>query len=140
MLYVVDCSVALKWFLPERLSDKAKTLLRHYRAGSMSLVAPELLYAEFGYSLRKRHPEELHIDDVRGIWKDFIALDLETEPIRPLADAAMNLAVDRMGGYYDAVYVALALKRDCQVVTDDGRMRNAFAALDCIVLLESFTP
>jgi predicted nucleic acid-binding protein len=42
--FVVDASVALKWFLPEVHSDAAARLLREgYR-----LHAPDLIRAEFG--------------------------------------------------------------------------------------------
>ena len=43
---VVDCSVAAKWVLDEAAADAAD-LLDSDRAGKVSLIAPDLLLAEF---------------------------------------------------------------------------------------------
>jgi predicted nucleic acid-binding protein len=51
--YVVDCSVALKWFLPEESSDKALAVLSRVRSGEILLSAPEVLQPEFAHALRK---------------------------------------------------------------------------------------
>jgi hypothetical protein len=49
-LFVVDASVAIKWFLPEIHSDAALRLL----AGEHTLHAPDLIFSEFGNVLWKR--------------------------------------------------------------------------------------
>ncbi len=45
-LYVIDAAVAVKWFLPEPYSDKARTLLDAYNRGVDDLIAPDLLIPE----------------------------------------------------------------------------------------------
>ena len=136
MIYVLDCNVALKWFLPEPLSDEANRLLARFRAGTDALLAPDLLLAEFGYTLRKRcDGHTLTSVEVREIWEDFLALGLETVPISTLVKDAMGIALTHMGNFYDAVYVALARDRGCSVVTADDRMGRAFGILGCITRL-----
>lgn len=104
MQYVLDCSVAIKWFLPEVLSDKALEVLRRFRAGTDSLVAPDLFLVEFGHVLRKRFvARELTADQAHAIWDTLIALRIPTFPIPPLANIALRLALTHQGQFYDAV-------------------------------------
>lgn len=52
--YVLDASVAAKWVLPnEPLTVNADALLRGYTEGRVSLVVPDLFFAEFGNVLWK---------------------------------------------------------------------------------------
>ncbi len=44
---VLDCSVAAKWVLPEPDRVPALRLLEQYESGEISLIAPDLLLAEF---------------------------------------------------------------------------------------------
>jgi predicted nucleic acid-binding protein len=48
--FVVDASVAVKWFVPEIYDAQALRLL----SGSHQLVAPDLLYVEAGNILWKK--------------------------------------------------------------------------------------
>ena len=48
--YVIDASVAVKWFVPEVHSEHALRLLRK----KFALLAPELIQAEFGNILWKK--------------------------------------------------------------------------------------
>ena len=51
---VVDASVVIKWFVPEPFSLEARRILDDYRAGSLDLVAPDLLNAEVGNIVWKK--------------------------------------------------------------------------------------
>ena len=49
--YVLDASVAAKWFLPaahETLADEAMRVLDAYVAGQLRLLVPDLFWPEFG--------------------------------------------------------------------------------------------
>lgn len=136
MVYVLDCNVALKWFLPEPLSNEAHRLLTRFRTGIDQLLAPDLLLAEFGYNLRKRcQGQDLMAYEARDIWEDFLALGIETIRIQVVARDAMRLALDHMANFYDSVYVALALSRGCSVITADQGMNGAFGHLGCVTPL-----
>ncbi|MGH9584667.1 MAG: type II toxin-antitoxin system VapC family toxin, partial [Bryobacteraceae bacterium] len=52
--FVVDCSVAAKWILPEPGRDAVLRLLKQYEADEILLIAPDLLVAEFASLLAKR--------------------------------------------------------------------------------------
>lgn len=45
---VVDSSVAIKWFVPQPNSIKAREILDAYQDGSLLLLAPDLIYSEVG--------------------------------------------------------------------------------------------
>jgi predicted nucleic acid-binding protein len=134
--YVLDCSVALKWFVPEPLSEQAVDVLHQHQSGVLSLVAPEIVLAEFGHGLRKDIASR-HLSRERGTeaWEDFLAIDVQTVPTRELARRAFVLALDHMATFYDALYVALAEREDIKVLTADERMANAFARLECTASL-----
>src|ERR1017187_7818208 len=46
MAYVVDASVAAKWFLPEPYNDQADKLLRDFVNRDVELMAPDLIVGE----------------------------------------------------------------------------------------------
>jgi predicted nucleic acid-binding protein len=141
VLYVLDCSVAIKWFLPEPLTDQAHSLLERFRRGTDDLVAPEILLAEFGHVLVKRTRRgELTEADVWDIWRDFNGVGVQTVPLPPIATDALRLALGHTAKYYDAVYVALARRRGCSVVTADDAMVAAFRPLGCVTALQAFAP
>lgn len=133
---MIDCNVAIKWYVPEAFSHIALRLLDRCEAGEVSFVAPESIVAETGHTLRRlllggkltpqRSLEILH---------DFVAAPIVTVPLRPLAAEAMRLSAAHMGTYYDALYLALAEREDLRVVTADEGMVSAFARLDRTVSL-----
>jgi predicted nucleic acid-binding protein len=52
---VVDSSVAIKWFVVEPFSTEAHRILDEYQTGTLTLLAPDLLYAEVGNVVWKKH-------------------------------------------------------------------------------------
>ena len=139
MRYVLDCSVALKWFVPEDLSEIAWEVLRQTRAGSLSLTAPDILIPEFGHTLRRLViGKQMSRQEARVIWEKFRALDVELVPVSAVADATLALAIDHMATFFDALYVSLAIRDDLRVLTADNRMASAFAKLDRVVRLADF--
>jgi predicted nucleic acid-binding protein len=51
-------------------------------------------------------------------------------PSLPLSRAALRLALAHMGTFWDALYVALAVENDLEVVAADEPMTKAFAPLE----------
>lgn len=130
MLYILDCSVAVKWFVPEDLSEVALRLLSRLDAGELSFRAPESIVAESGHALRKAVVRgQITADRSHAIIDDSVALPIETVPMRPLAATAMRLTTSYMSTFYDALYIALAERDDLKVLTADAPLTNAFASL-----------
>ena len=52
--FVLDCSIAAKWLLPEPGRAAALRILEQYTAREIHLIAPDILLAEFASLLAKR--------------------------------------------------------------------------------------
>jgi predicted nucleic acid-binding protein len=137
--FVLDCSVAVKWYVPEVLSDVADDLLAEIRAGKVRVVAPDSIFAEMGHALR-RHllAGRLLGDECDLLMARFVATPIPTVPTRRLAEDAMRLTVAEKRPFYDALYVALAIREDLRVLTVDGGMIQSFAKLNRTVHLTDF--
>ena len=118
---VVDASVVLKWYLrDENGADAALALQARHVAGALRLAVPELLYLEVANALRWKRgvSRELAEEALAGLW----ALGLETAPLtEPLLREALRLAHALGATVYDALYLALARARGCELVTADTR-------------------
>ncbi|NIN71104.1 MAG: PIN domain-containing protein [Gemmatimonadetes bacterium] len=118
-LYVIDSSVAVKWYVPETHSGSAATLLDE----SNELVAPDLLPAEFGNALwKKRRSGELTNSEVRSIVEAFRAVPLQIYSSLTLLEAALEIALQTARTVYDCLYVALAVAFNSTLVTADSRL------------------
>jgi predicted nucleic acid-binding protein len=137
--YVLDCSVALKWFFQEPLSDVATRLLEQLQRGDADLVAPDCIIPELGHSCRKLVlGHKLSAEESYAAIEEFAALPIALVPSRVLGRQAMELAIQHLGTFYDALYIALAEREDLKVITADDRMANAFARVSRTVALANF--
>jgi predicted nucleic acid-binding protein len=130
--YILDASVAAKWFLPrggETHAGEALQLLRDYAAGSVDLIVPDLFWPEFGNILwkavrRGRISRRSAEESIRSLEREEIST---AATVNLLRDAfAIAASFDRT--VYDAVYVALAVASDAPLLTADERLVNALAA------------
>jgi len=123
---VVDTSVAFKWFitLGEDAVDEATQLLSAHLAGHVSLIAPASLPLELANGLRYSPVTQSDVLELIGTL-DLTHIELfDLTPTR-LAEAT-SLAYEHGITVYDAVFLALAVERDCELVTAD---RRAFGAI-----------
>ena len=121
---VVDSSVAVKWFVPEALSEQAGHLLD----GSFELLAPDLLFSEFGHILWKKLTRgEIQPGEARAILAALRKVPLVVVSSSGLVEAAFEIAVAYQRSVHDALHVALAVARDCVLVTADDRLARALA-------------
>jgi predicted nucleic acid-binding protein len=119
---VVDASVAIKWFIPEELSQDARRVL----AAEYELLAPDLLWAELGNVLWKKHRRgELEERMAIQLLRDFARMPLRFHPAERWTGAALELAIRYGVTVYDGLYLALAAGHECRVVTADLRLQEA---------------
>ena len=120
--FVVDASVAIKWYLPEPNSPDADRLL----SGGFQLLAPDLLLPEIGNILWKRvMRSEITVKKTQVILSALESLPMTLRPASVLAENAMTVACGLKRSFYDSLYLALALMEDCRLVTADGKLFNA---------------
>jgi len=130
--YVIDASVAAKWFLPragEALTAEALELLKSYAAGEVRFLVPDLFWAEFGNVLWKAvRLKRLSPHSAADALRATRDRNLPTVSSHKLLEAAFAIASAFDRTVYDALYVALALDSNSQLVTADERLANALAA------------
>lgn len=121
---VIDTCVVVKWFLPETDSERALVMRENFRAGTMNLLAPDLLLTEFTNVLWK-HRRSLDFDEAEKMLTELRAWGLDLTPAAKLLDDALTLAHEHQCSVYDALYLALAQQRECDLVTADERLYSA---------------
>lgn len=138
---VIDSSVAIKWIVPQAYSQKAGEVLADYEAGGLRLLAPDLLNAEVGNILWKYHRfQGLAKSDLHEALEVFKGLNWTITSSTLLLDDAVNLAIDYGRTVYDSLFISLALREDCQLITADERLVNAVSQkLPQVVLLSSWS-
>jgi len=129
---VLDASVAAKWWLPgprEQLREEALTLLQRYARGEIRFIVPDLFWLELGNILwkavrQKRCPRSLAESAITETFER----DFPTVSSVELLTDAFTIAADFDRTVYDAVYVALAVTFNAELVTADERLANALAS------------
>jgi predicted nucleic acid-binding protein len=131
-VFVLDASVAAKWFLPaegETLTDEALDLLYRYTTGQIRLIVPDLFWAEFANILWKAVRQGRWTKDAAdtaiAAMRD---RNLPTVPSLALLEAAFAIANTFQRTVYDSLYVALAVISKAQLLTADERLAHALAA------------
>ena len=120
-MIVVDASVLANALADDR-SDG--TAARARLAGAGDLTAPDLVDVETVAVLRKRWAAgDLSRNRFSTAIDDLQALDMTRYPALPLLRRAFELRHNVTA--YDAVYVALAERLECVLVTADQRLASA---------------
>lgn len=122
--YVVDASVAIKWFIPEIHSEAALRLRRsRYR-----LHIPALMTLEFGNVLAKKiRRGELTRAEGDVVLKELKQLPLQRHADERLFPVAYQLALDTQRSVYDCLYLALAEAVDGIMITADRKFYSSLA-------------
>lgn len=130
--YVVDASVAVKWLVPEEYADIAAALIEPF----CQLVGPEFLAIEVAnVGVQKYRRNELTLDEALQFGEKIRNFPVSfVKDIDLVADAA-RLATGYGRAIYDCLYVALAVREQCRLITADRRLYNALSPSHEDVLL-----
>jgi predicted nucleic acid-binding protein len=119
---VVDASVAIKWYLPEQYSESAEKLMDD----SYEFFAPDIIHSEIGNILWKRAlKNEFSPDKALIIFDAFKSLPIEITNSHRIFETAFKIAYKIKRSFYDSLYIALAVKNNCRMVTADSKLYNA---------------
>lgn len=122
-LLVVDTSVAIKFYIPEEGHEDALRLLEAANAGSVELVAPDIILAEgFSAISRQQRREILDEEDALKAWRDLLSAPIYTYATGDLIERAAELYYETGAIIYDALFLALAEESSTVMVTADGRL------------------
>jgi predicted nucleic acid-binding protein len=122
MTYVIDASVAAKWFFLEDFSAQADGLI----ARGEQLIAPDLVVLEVAYAALKRlKAGTIDLQAADGVLKDVASTFQHLEPIGKLTSRSLRLSFDLLHPAYDCAYIALAERTSATLVTADLEMIRA---------------
>jgi predicted nucleic acid-binding protein len=128
--FVIDTSVATKWYIPEEHSTEA----RLYMGPGIDRHAPDLLPIEAAHALLKRvrtadPNRHLPRDQARriiAILRD--AAPIQYHPSLSLLEPAFALAEQIGASVYDGLFLALSIQIDGRVVTADRKFFDKIIA------------
>lgn len=119
--------MAAKWFLPEEQEDLARRILVQAEV----LLAPDFLRVELANVLWKSTVRGgLDSDQALRIMEGLDDHPVALQATEPLVPRALRLAVELAHPVYDCVYLALAEREDCRVVTADRRLHQRVQSSD----------
>jgi len=105
--YIIDASVAVKWFSIEAGTKKAREVLSQAYKGETELYAPDILVYEVANALwkGKKYPKEDIQDALETIYNSPMQL---LAPDKLLAFSSIKFMANYNLTFYDAVYAGLA--------------------------------
>jgi len=139
MKYVLDASTGAKCVLPEAHSDKAIRLRDAYRQGTHQLLCPDFYPVEVAHAITRaeRQGRITPAQGAVGLRDTLNHLPL-LRPSLTLLPRAYAISSALRVGVYDCVYVALAEREGCELVTaDDKLVKNLGQHFPFIVPLAS---
>ncbi len=124
--FVLDCSVAAKWVLPEPDRSPSLELFDRYASGDVILIAPDLLLAEFASLVAKRNRRK-QISSAQAHEASLLMAKCAPRlyDSRPRLLRALDLSLKYQMSLWDCVYLALAIEHDCSFLTMDLRFIRA---------------
>ena len=139
MKYVLDASVALKWVLSEPDTGKACQLRDDFRKNLLELIAPDAFVLEIAHALTKAQRRGM-IPDAWRLWVDVMTTAPLLFPSSQLTPPAIQIASQAGIGVYDCLYVALAERQKCELVTADVRLQRALQSTCPFIISLSTVP
>jgi predicted nucleic acid-binding protein len=126
--FVVDSSVAVKWYLAdEPLADNAAAVWKHYEEGRIAALAPHLSRYEVASALTvatwtNRVSAENAGRQLGNFLRSRVALDRDPDW---LLLEAHELSIELRIASYDAIYIALGNRLGLPVLTADDKLYRA---------------
>lgn len=119
MRLVLDASVAIKLYIPEEGSDQARSWLRE----DVEFSAPDIFLVEVAQALlRHLRERRLSSEDLDAAMRDLIGIVAVPLGSSALLGRALAIARDLDHRLHDCMYLALAERLGCAVLTADGRL------------------
>jgi len=123
VIQILDALVALKWVLAEPDSDVALRLRLEFEQGLRELIAPDIFPAECGHALTGAERKRVLTQGDAVIHLANIATTLpKLHATTPIMVRAAIIASDTRTSFYDCLYVALAEKEHCDLITADAKL------------------
>lgn len=144
--YVVDTSVAFKFFAEEEDSETSLKILKLARDGNITLLAPTLIFYEIINSfVSNGYPEKEILENSEAFHEiaDLKIIEIKNPSLEALNKAVEIANTDTKGqGYissYDATFHALALLENAVLITADKKhYQKTKNLVGSVMLLKDF--
>lgn len=124
MKYVIDASVAVKWFVREEGTEEAHKLLDELSF----FYAPDLFLMEIDSILTKKvRKNELAISDSFRKRRIFRQMPYKLIAYKEVEEFSFRLATEFSISLYDAAYLSTAIDYDAVFYTADKRLVNGMS-------------
>ena len=141
MKYVVDTSGAVKCVLPEPDSAKAIQLFDDYARAIHDLVGPDLFPTEVANVLvMAERTGKLQAGEALQGFRNIMRAAPSFHAAIPLLPRAIEIAQQFRQSVYDCLYVALAEREGCELVTADDKLVVAVSPSRPVVMRQSDLP
>jgi len=135
MKYVLDSSVGFKWFLVEDQTVEARALRDDYRASVIELLAPDVFPVEIVHALtRAERANRITSYEGSQLVADLFSILPALHQSLSLLPRAYEISSRARIGVYDCLYVALAEREGCSLVTVDDRLLRTMTSFSVVSL------
>jgi predicted nucleic acid-binding protein len=125
--FVIDASVAVKWFHQEPDTRQAEILEERIAGGDIRAIVPPLLFYEVANALTLKAGS--HLEEIIAAHHILVSLPFHvTEVLYTILEDAILIARRHRLSVYDAIYVALAIASHASLVTADKKLAEAVGA------------
>jgi predicted nucleic acid-binding protein len=121
MKYVLDASVGIKWVMNEVDADKARRIRDDFRNSILELLAPDCYVMEAAHGLTKAERRGF-VTDSGKLWDELMLDCPDLYHSIPLMVRAIQISRQFHQAVYDCLYVALAEREGCELLTADDRL------------------
>ena len=113
----------MKWILAEDLSEKARDFRDEFIQGLHELIAPDVFFVEAAHALtRAQRQGRVTPTEVKSFMGDLVTTPPQLHPYPPLLARAIEISLQTRHGVYDCLYVALAEREGCELLTADVKL------------------
>jgi predicted nucleic acid-binding protein len=123
MKYVLNSSVGFKWLVVEQHTDKANKLRDDLRNAVHEFLAPDVFPVEVTHALT-RAERQGRITTAEGalLFADLMTTLPKLDSSLPLLPRAYEISSQMRTGIYDCLYVAMAEREKCELITADDKL------------------
>lgn len=122
--YVIDTSVAVKWFIIQPYHEKAIEILDTFKQNKCILNVPSTIYLEFTNVLWK-YRTVFKVEEINSILTKFFSLDLMVHEHSHLLKGALDIAIKYNRSVYDSIFIYLAKEIEAEFITSDEKLVNS---------------
>ena len=134
---IVDASIVVKWFVPERDYEIALKIRDAHIKGEVAIQAPSLLLYEVINALRFHKVYKLSYEVLVRVSDALKATGILEEPSREAWEYGIKTSLEKGISLYDSIYVGMAKAANATLITSDKVLHNKVKDIVDTILLRN---